>query len=71
LEERLFDADASADTSRYFVVPSDGRVRDYARCRQYYSEDGVRALLKAAQLEPVGISEGSAPGLKKMSAKKS
>lgn len=71
LEERTFDADANADVSRYFVVPSDGHVREFARCRQYYSEDALRQLLKAAYLEPIAVSDGSAPGLKKVSAKKS
>ena len=70
LEERLFDADSGADVSRYFVVPSDGHVREFARCRQYYAEGTVREMLKSAHLEPVVVTEGSAPGLKKISAKK-
>jgi len=70
LEERIYDADASADVSRTFVVPSDGHVREFARCRQYYAEDAVREMLKSAHLEPVAVAPGSALGLKKISAKK-
>jgi SAM-dependent methyltransferase len=71
LEERSFDADASAEVSRYFVVPSDGHVREFARCRQYYAEDTVREMLKSAHLDPSAAVNGSAPGLKKVAAKKS
>jgi D-alanine-D-alanine ligase len=71
LEERLFDADSSAEVSRYFVVPSDGHVREFARCRQYYAEDTVREMLKAAHLDPAVATAGSAPGLKKIAATKS
>jgi SAM-dependent methyltransferase len=70
LEERLFDASAGADVSRYYVVPSDGEVRDFAQCRQYYSDADVDEILKAAHLEPVGTTPGSAPGLRKAAAKK-
>jgi len=70
LEERLYDADASAQTSRYFIVPSDGHVREFTQCRQYYAEGAVRKMLEAAHLEPVAVAEGSAPGLKKISARK-
>jgi len=70
LEERIFDADAGAEVSRVFVVPSDGHVREFAKCRQYYAEDAVRDMLKSAHLEPVAVAPGSAPGLKKISAKK-
>jgi ubiquinone/menaquinone biosynthesis C-methylase UbiE len=71
LEERLYDPESSADTSRFFVVPSDGHVREFAQCRQYYTEDGVRQLMKAVGLEALSVSAGSAPSLKKMAAKKS
>jgi SAM-dependent methyltransferase len=71
LEERIFDADASADVSRCFVVPSDGHVREFAQCRQYYAEDAIREMLKSARLTPVAVADGSARGLKKISADKS
>jgi SAM-dependent methyltransferase len=70
LDERIFDADSCADVSRLFVVPSDGHVQEFARCRQYYAEDAVREMLKSAHLEPIAVAPGSAPGLKKISAKK-
>ncbi len=70
LEERTFDADANADTTRYFVMPSDGKVREFARCRQYYTEAALRELVKASGLEPGATAEGSAPGLRKLSAQK-
>jgi D-alanine-D-alanine ligase len=70
LEEQTFDADASAGTVRFFVVPSDGRVREFAACRQYYTEDRVRSMLKSAGLEPISVSDGSAANLKKMTARK-
>jgi SAM-dependent methyltransferase len=71
LEERLFDAESCADVSRFFVVPSDGHVHEFAQCRQYYAEDAVREMLRSAHLEPIGTTPGSAPGLVKFSAKKS
>lgn len=71
LEERVFDADSSADVARYFVVPADGHVQEFARCRQYYAEDAMREMLKTAHLEPTVVADGSAAGLKKVSAKKS
>lgn len=70
LEERLYDADSSAAVTRYFVVPSDGHVREFAQCRQYYVEDGVRELLKASGLEPLAASAGSAPGFTKLAGRK-
>lgn len=71
LEERLFDPDASAQASRYFVVPSDGHVREFAQCRQYYAESTVRDMLKTARLDVTAVSEGSAPGFKKIAVRKS
>jgi len=70
LDERIFDADACADVSRSFVVPSDGHVREFARCTQYYAEDAVREMLEAAHLEAGTSAPGSATGLKKISAQK-
>jgi len=70
MEERLFDPDANAATSRYYVVSSDGSLREFARCTQFYTEAAVREMLKAAHLEPVGVSAGSAPGYKKIAARK-
>jgi len=70
LDERLYDSEARASVSRSFVVASDGHVGEFAQCRQYYAADAVRELLKAAHLEPIGTSDGSAPGLVKMAAKK-
>jgi SAM-dependent methyltransferase len=70
LEERQYDADSSAASSRYFVVLSDGSVREFARCTQYYTEDAVREMLKAAHLNPERSVEGSAPGLRKIAAAK-
>jgi len=70
LDERVYDADSEAGVFRYFVVPSDGHVREISRCRQYYKEDAVKAMVAAAHLEPVGSSEGSAPGFKRFTAKR-
>lgn len=70
LDERIYDAESSADVMRTLVVPSDGHVREFSRCRQYYAEDTMREMLKACSLEPLSVSEGSAPGLKKITAKK-
>jgi len=71
LDERVYDADSDADVFRYFVVPSDGHVREFARCRQYYKEDAVKAMVATARLEPIGSSEGSAPGFKRFTARRS
>lgn len=70
LDERVYDADANADIFRHFVVPADGHVREFARCRQYYKEEAVKAMVTAAHLEPLGSSAGSAPGFKRYSAKR-
>jgi len=70
LDERLYDSDAKAQVARSYVVPSDGKMRGFARCTQYYTEDEVRSMLSAAGFEPTGMAAGSAPGLKKAIAKK-
>jgi SAM-dependent methyltransferase len=70
LEERMYDGDASASTLRTFVVSSDGAVHEFTRCTQYYDDNEMREMLRKAQLETVGVTAGSAPGLKKISAKK-
>ena len=71
LEERTFDADSDAEVVRYFVLPSDGHVREFARCRQYHSEAAMREMIKAASLDPVAAAPGSAAGLRKIAAQKS
>ncbi len=70
LDERLYDSDAKAEVIRSYIVPSDGKMRQFARCRQYYKEDEVKGLISAASLQTVSFSPGSAPGLKKVTAKK-
>jgi D-alanine-D-alanine ligase len=70
LDERLYDADAKAEVIRSYVVPIQGTMQQYARCRQYYKEDDVKALLTGASLQAVGFHVGSAPGLRKVVAKK-
>lgn len=70
LDERVFDKDANADVFRHFVVPADGHVREFSRCRQYYTEDGIKSMIAAAHLEPIGASVGSAPGFRRFTAKR-
>lgn len=70
LDERLYDAETKAEVGRTYVVPSDHSVRAFTRCRQYYTEDDVRNMLRAGGLEPVRVGPGSAPGLKKIVARK-
>lgn len=70
LDERVYDAGSDADVFRHFVVPSDGHVREFSRCRQFYEEDAVKAMVAAAHLEPIGSSEGSAPGYRRFTAKR-
>jgi D-alanine-D-alanine ligase len=70
LDERLYDPDAKAQVTRSYVVPSDGNMREFARCTQYYTEDEVRSMLSAAGFEAATMAAGSAPGLKKAVAKK-
>ncbi|HEV2879120.1 MAG TPA: class I SAM-dependent methyltransferase [Candidatus Eremiobacteraceae bacterium] len=70
LDERLYDSDAKSEVVRSYIVPSNGKMRQFARCRQYHKEDEVKALLAAASLQTVGFHAGSAPGLKKVVGKK-
>jgi SAM-dependent methyltransferase len=71
LDERFFDAETSAELERAYVVPTDGRTREFTRCRQYYTEAGVGDLLESARFEVVSTTAGSAPGLRKVIARKS
>ena len=70
LDERLYDKDAKAEVSRSYVITSDGKMREVARCRQYYSEDDIKGLLAPGSLQLVGFSVGSTAGLKRVLAKK-
>jgi ubiquinone/menaquinone biosynthesis C-methylase UbiE len=70
LDERLYDSDAKSEVIRSYIVPTNGKMRQFARCRQLYKEDEVKALLTAASLQTVGFHVGSAPGLRKVVAKK-
>ncbi len=70
LDERLYDKDAKAEVTRSYVITSDGKMREVARCRQYYSEDDIKGLLAPGSLQLVGFSAGSTPGLKRVLAKK-
>ena len=71
LDERFVDPETSAELERAFVVPTDGRTREFTRCRQYYTETGVRDLLESARFEVIATAAGSAPGLRKVIARKS
>lgn len=71
LDERFFDPETAAELERAYVVPTDGRTREYTRCRQYYTEAGIRQLFESARFEVVSTADGSAPGLRKVIAKKS
>jgi SAM-dependent methyltransferase len=70
LDERIFDKESNADVFRHFVVPADGHVREFSRCRQYYTEDTLKSMVAAAHLEPIGASVGSASGFKRFAAKR-
>lgn len=70
LDERVYDSDSDADVFRHFVAPSDGHVHEFSHCRQFYKEDAVKAMVAAAHLEPIGSSEGSAPGFRRFTAKR-
>jgi D-alanine-D-alanine ligase len=70
LDERFFDSETSAELERAYVAPTDGRTREFTRCRQYYTEAGIRDLLESARFEIVSTTAGSAPGLRKVTAKK-
>ncbi len=70
LDERLYDADSKSESLRSYVVPADGHMREFARCRRFHGEDEVRAMLQAAGFADVTIADGSGPGMKKAVAKK-
>ena len=70
LDERLYDGDAKAEVVRSYVVPTQGAMQQFARCRQYYKEEDVKGLVAAASMQTVGFHAGSAPGLRKVVAKK-
>jgi hypothetical protein len=70
LDERLYDKDAKAEVTRTYIVTADGKMRQIGRSRQYYSEDDIKGLLAAGSLQLVGFSAGSAPGHKRVLAKK-
>ncbi len=70
LDELFYDKDAKAEVLRSHVVTSDGATRTFMRCRQYMSEDDVRAVLAGAGLQPVSFATGSAPGYRRAVAKK-
>ncbi len=70
LDERFYDPATSAQIERAYVVPTDGRTREYTRCRQYYTEAGIRDLLESARFEVVTLAPGSAQGLRKVVGKK-
>lgn len=70
LDERLYDSEAKAEVIRSYVVPTQGAMQQFARCRQYYKEDDVKGLVAAASLQVAGFHAGSAPGLRKVVAKK-
>jgi SAM-dependent methyltransferase len=70
LDERCYDAQTSAEVERAYVVPTDGHTRAFTRCRQYYDDAAIRDLLESARFEVVALTPGSAPGLRKVVAKK-
>jgi ubiquinone/menaquinone biosynthesis C-methylase UbiE len=70
LDERLYDKDERAEVTRSYIVTADGKMRQVARCRQYYREDDVKGLLAAGSLQLIGFSAGSSPGYKRVLAKK-
>ncbi|MBV8171581.1 MAG: class I SAM-dependent methyltransferase [Candidatus Eremiobacteraeota bacterium] len=70
LDERSFDAQSGAEVERAYVVPTDGRTRAFTRCRQYYTESAIRDLLESARFEVAALAPGSAPGLRRVVAKK-
>lgn len=70
LDERNFDPEPATEVERCYVVPSDGRVREFTRCRQLYTEASMRSALESARFDMLSFSAGSAPGLKKAAAKK-
>ncbi len=70
LDEHVFDQEPAAEVERSFVLPSDGHVRAFARCRQLYTEASIRAALESARFDVLSFAPGSASGLKKVTAEK-
>jgi ubiquinone/menaquinone biosynthesis C-methylase UbiE len=70
LDERLYDKDSKSEIMRSYIVTADGKMRQVVRCRQYYSEDDIKGLLAPGSLQLIGFSSGSAPGHKRIIAKK-
>lgn len=68
LDEHLYDKDSKAEIERTYVVTADGKMRQFARCRQYYADDDIKGLL--GNLKLVNFTAGSAPGYKRVVAKK-
>ncbi|HEY5094422.1 MAG TPA: class I SAM-dependent methyltransferase [Candidatus Eremiobacteraceae bacterium] len=66
LEERLYDADASAEVIRHYVVPTDGKIFEIARCRRYFTDAAIREAMTTARFGLLEVVPGSAPGLKKI-----
>ena len=66
LEERLYDGDALAEVIRHYVVPTDGKIFEIARCRRFFSDASIREALNAAPFGSLEAGPGSAPGLKKI-----
>lgn len=66
LEERLYDGDANSEVIRHYVVPTDGKIFEIARCRRYFNDASVREALAAAHFVALETGPGSAPGLKKI-----
>jgi ubiquinone/menaquinone biosynthesis C-methylase UbiE len=70
LDERLYDADSKTEITRSYIVTADGKMRHIARCRQFYGEDDVKKLLAGGAMQLVSFNPGSAPGYKRVVAKK-
>jgi len=70
LDERYYDSESGAELERAYVLPPDGRTREFTRCRQYYTEAAIRDLLESARFEVIATSAGSAAGLRKIIARK-
>jgi ubiquinone/menaquinone biosynthesis C-methylase UbiE len=70
LDERLYDKDAKSEITRSYIVTADRKLRQLARCRQFYSENDVKGLLAAGSLQLVGFHPGSSAGYKRVLAKK-
>jgi SAM-dependent methyltransferase len=70
LDERFFDPALSGEVERSYVLPTEGRTREFTRCRQYYTESEARDVFESTRFEVVSLSPGSAPGLRKIVGKK-